>query len=114
MGKYSLKFSFSWKLTLKLIHVFIFKINRIRQLGSAALNMAMVALGGADANFEFGIHAWDIAAGDLIVREAGGVVMDPSGGPLDLMSRRVLAASSQELANDLSKAIIQYYPEPRD
>lgn len=86
----------------------------MRALGSAALNMAMVALGGADANFEYGIHAWDIAAGDLIVREAGGVVIDPSGGPLDLMSRRVLAASSQELANELSKALIQFFPEPRD
>jgi len=39
----------------------------------------MVALGGADVSFEFGIHAWDIAAGDLIVREAGGVSIDPAG-----------------------------------
>lgn len=39
----------------------------------------MVALGGADISFEFGIHAWDIAAGDLIVREAGGVSIDPAG-----------------------------------
>lgn len=52
---------------------------RIRSLGSAALNMCMVALGGADVSFEFGIHAWDIAAGDLIVREAGGVSIDPAG-----------------------------------
>jgi myo-inositol-1(or 4)-monophosphatase len=41
--------------------------------------MAMVALGGTNANFEFGIHAWDIAAGYLIVTEAGGVVIDPAG-----------------------------------
>lgn len=41
--------------------------------------MCMVALGGADANFEFGIHIWDYAAGDLIVREAGGVCIDPAG-----------------------------------
>lgn len=90
------------------------ELNSIRALGSAALNMAYVALGGADANFEFGIHAWDIAAGDLLIREAGGVVIDPAGGPLDLMSRRVLAASTQELANELIKVIGQYYPEPRD
>lgn len=51
----------------------------MRALGSAALNMCMVALGGADANFEFGIHVWDFAAGDLIVREAGGVCIDPAG-----------------------------------
>lgn len=52
---------------------------RIRSGGSAALNMAHVALGGVDAYFEFHIHAWDMAAGDLLVREAGGVVLDPAG-----------------------------------
>jgi myo-inositol-1(or 4)-monophosphatase len=44
--------------------------------------MAMVAMGASDAYIEFGIHAWDIAAGDLIVREAGGVVIDPAGETL--------------------------------
>jgi hypothetical protein len=44
--------------------------------------MAMVALGGTDANFEFGVHAWDMAAGYLIVTEAGGVVIDPAGTKL--------------------------------
>lgn len=86
----------------------------MRSLGSAALNMAMVALGGADFNYEYGIHAWDIAAGDLLVREAGGVCLDPAGGPLDLMSRRVLAASSQELADKVVAMLTQYYPQPRD
>lgn len=52
---------------------------RVRSMGSAALNMTMVAMGAADANFEFGIHAWDIAAGALIVEEAGGAVIDPAG-----------------------------------
>jgi myo-inositol-1(or 4)-monophosphatase len=48
--------------------------------------MAMVAMGASDAYIEFGIHAWDIAAGDLIVREAGGVVIDPAGENLTQMS----------------------------
>lgn len=51
----------------------------IRALGACALNMSMVALGGVDGYCEFGIHAWDIAAGDLLIREAGGVVIDPAG-----------------------------------
>ena len=54
-------------------------IYRIRALGSAALNMASVAAGGTDAYYEFGLHAWDMAAGDLIIREAGGAVMDTEG-----------------------------------
>jgi len=48
-------------------------------MGSAALNMASVASGGCDSYFEFGIHVWDIAAGDLLVREAGGVCIDTEG-----------------------------------
>ena len=52
---------------------------RFRSLGSAALNMCMVACGSADAYFEYGIHCWDIAAADVIVREAGGVTMFPTG-----------------------------------
>ncbi|ETN59471.1 inositol monophosphatase [Anopheles darlingi] len=90
------------------------KVHGMRSLGSAALNMAMVALGGADFNYEFGIHAWDIAAGDLLVREAGGVCLDPAGGPLDLMSRRVLCASTQQLADQVVAELTQYYPQPRD
>lgn len=56
------------------------KLNfRIRAFGSACMNMATVASGGFDGYFEFGVHAWDMAAGDLIVREAGGAVFDTSG-----------------------------------
>lgn len=88
-------------------------VHGTRSNGSAALDMAMVAMGGADAYFEFGIHAWDYAAGDLIVREAGGVCLDPAGGPLDLLSRRLLCAASMELAQQLVPKISQIYP-PRD
>lgn len=92
----------------------IFVFCSIRMMGSAALSLSMVALGGTDAFIDTGLHAWDIAAGDLIIREAGGVVIDPSGGPLDLMSRRVLAAATPELANQLANILTQHYPLPRD
>ena len=52
---------------------------RFRYLGSAALSMCMTAMGSADGYSEYGIHCWDIAAGDIIVREAGGVTMGPTG-----------------------------------
>ena len=51
----------------------------IRMIGSAALSMCLVACGKSDGYFEYGIHCWDIAAGDVIVREAGGVTMYPTG-----------------------------------
>lgn len=84
---------------------------RIRSLGSAALNMAMVACGAADAYFAFGIFIWDIAAGELLVTEAGGVIMDTAGGKLDRFNNRFLVASSRELAESLSKNIAQFVPK---
>lgn len=74
----------------------------------------MVALGAADAGYEFGIHIWDIAAGELMITEAGGIVIDPAGGPVDRLSRRVLYAGTESLAKELSQKIVQFYPAPRD
>ena len=53
-------------------------------MGSCALAMCAVAAGNADAYYEYGIHVWDMAAAELIVREAGGVVTDPKGAHLCL------------------------------
>ncbi|XP_052233007.1 inositol monophosphatase 1-like isoform X1 [Dreissena polymorpha] len=74
----------------------------IRCYGSAAINMCYVARGSHEAYVEHGIHVWDIAAAAVIVQEAGGVVCDPSGGELDLLNRRVLAACNKTLAGQLS------------
>lgn len=43
------------------------------------MNMVFVAQGGLDAYVEYGIHAWDVAAAGIIVKEAGGVLLDPTG-----------------------------------
>ena len=48
-------------------------------MGSAALECCFVAAGRVDGYFQEGIHVWDIAAGELIVREAGGFVCDTKG-----------------------------------
>lgn len=61
-----------------------------------------------------GVHAWDYAAGEMIVREAGGYACDPSGSAVDLMSRRILVASSKELAEAIIPHLTQFYPQPRD
>lgn len=52
---------------------------RVRALGSAALNMCFVACGRANAYYEFGIHCWDVAAGIVILKEAGGSVLGATG-----------------------------------
>ena len=51
----------------------------LRRTGSAALDLAYVACGRLDGYFEFGLQPWDVAAGALLVREAGGVVLDFEG-----------------------------------
>lgn len=52
----------------------------IRRAGSAALDMAYVAAGRVDGFFEIGLKPWDTAAGQLLIKEAGGLVMDFAGG----------------------------------
>ena len=56
-----------------------FIISSVRSLGSAALNMCYVASGRADAYYEFGVHCWDIAAGIVILKEAGGISLGSAG-----------------------------------
>merc|ERR1719410_3202473 len=73
----------------------------VRCPGPAALDIAWVGAGSADAYFHMGIHCWDMAAGALIVSEAGGVVLDPSGGEFDLMARDIFVCSSRELSEQV-------------
>ena len=65
----------------------------VRTLGAAALNLASVAAGRIDGYWETGLNAWDIAAGLLLVREAGGLVSsaEPRGDPL--LDGSIIAAS---------------------
>ncbi len=68
----------------------------VRRLGSAALDLAYVAAGRFDGFWEIRIHNWDIAAGSLLVEEAGGKVTDVRGGP-DFISAApsILATNSR-------------------
>ncbi|CAO2579986.1 Inositol monophosphatase 1 [Lemmus lemmus] len=88
-------------------------IHGIRSVGTAAVNMCLVATGGADAYYEMGIHCWDMAGAGIIVTEAGGVLMDVTGGPFDLMSRRIIAANNKALAERIAKEI-EIIPLQRD
>lgn len=63
----------------------------VRRPGAAALDLAYVACGRLDMFWEFGLHPWDIAAGVLLIREAGGACTDMRGKPLDLRGPHILA-----------------------
>lgn len=62
----------------------------IRSLGSAALSMCLIAQGVVDIYYEAGVHAWDVAAGAVIVKEAGGILRGWNQEEFDLLDRTVL------------------------
>ena len=74
----------------------------IRRTGSAALNMCYVASGRLDAYWATGTSAWDIAAGVLLVTEAGGTVSDLSGDAFDLSRPHPLATGTPALNAELA------------
>ncbi|MCG2682314.1 MAG: inositol monophosphatase [Planctomycetales bacterium] len=73
----------------------------IRRTGSAALNLCYLAAGRFDLFWSFSTHIWDVAAGVLILREAGGCVTSPDGGPFHLEEADFLAAANPELLAQL-------------
>ena len=79
----------------------------IRRSGSAALDLAYVAAGRADAYFEAGVKAWDIAAGVLLVREAGGRVCDFRGRGEQLLNGGQVVAGNIKMVDALQKALVQ-------
>ena len=79
----------------------------IRRTGSAALDLAWVAAGRADGYFEAGVKAWDIAAGVLLVREAGGRVCDFRGRGEKLLDGGQVVAGNLKLGEALQKSLVQ-------
>ena len=80
---------------------FIKQAHGLRRAGSAALDMAYVAAGRLDGYWEFKINAWDVAAGILMVREAGGVVTLMDGNPLGFERRMNIVASNGRIHDDM-------------
>ncbi len=80
----------------------------VRRSGSAALNLAYVASGALDAFWATHIHPWDVAAGVLLVREAGGVVTGRDGSEFDLWNPHFLAAAGRELHGGLLRVLRAY------
>jgi myo-inositol-1(or 4)-monophosphatase len=66
----------------------------IRRLGSASMDLSYVACGRYEVFYEYGLHPWDIAAGIIILREAGGRISDFSGIEKNLTGEEIVAANS--------------------
>jgi myo-inositol-1(or 4)-monophosphatase len=79
----------------------------MRRLGAAALDFCYVAAGRIDAFYEANLNPWDVCAGDLICREAGGVTSDWHGAPMPDSGRRIVASNGhvhEELLDILAQS----------
>ena len=85
------------------------RVAGIRRLGAGAVDLAYVAAGRFDAYWEQKVSAWDMAAGVILVEEAGGIVTDTHGRPLDLYNGTVLASTPQ-IRDDLLAALVEAAP----
>ena len=81
----------------------IFSCQGVRRTGCASLNLCDIAAGRYDVLWGFSTKIWDIAAGVLLIREAGGVVTSPEGGEVDLASGRFLADRQRGTAPGIAR-----------
>lgn len=93
---------------LKLFAELMRTCHGIRRLGSAAVDLAYTACGRMDGYYEYNLNAWDVAAGILIVRQAGGEVVNFSGGD-ECMGTRELVATNGKITKELLKVIDSYF-----
>ena len=75
----------------------VHRVKTLRAIGSSALTLAWVAAGRIDAHITYELGAWDIAAGQLMIREAGGSVTTATGAPLPLSARTSCVSSNRLL-----------------
>lgn len=93
---------------LSQFRAFLMRAQGIRRDGSAALNLCYLACGRFDGFWEAHLAPWDMAAGTLIVREAGGMVTDHDGGALRLDGKRILGSNGR--LHEEMKGVLSAFP----
>ncbi len=78
---------------LRIFKCLFLKVSDLRRGGSAAIDLSYVACGRCEGFFEFGLSPWDMAAGALVIREAGGIVSDFGGGEDYLKTGNIIAGN---------------------
>jgi myo-inositol-1(or 4)-monophosphatase len=81
----------------------------LRRLGSAALDMAWTACGRVEGFYEYGLNPWDVAAGAIIVQEAGGIVTEFNGGD-DFVFGEDLVCTNGHTHDEMLRIIQTYFP----
>ncbi|MBL7813270.1 MAG: inositol monophosphatase [Bacteroidetes bacterium] len=91
---------------LRALHELMKRTHGLRRMGSAAIDLAYTACGRFDGFYEMGLAPWDVAAGALIVKEAGGLVGDFQGGGNYLFGRQILA-TNRHVFSELQEIVLQ-------
>jgi myo-inositol-1(or 4)-monophosphatase len=91
----------------KLMYYFLANTHGLRRFGSAAADLAYVAAGKSEGFFEFFLSPWDVAAGALIVQQAGGIVTDFKGGNNFIYGKELIAAT--HVHPQMQKIIQKYW-----
>jgi myo-inositol-1(or 4)-monophosphatase len=99
------------KRQVQVFEAFLGTARAVRRLGSAALDLSYVAAGRFDGFWEEQLHAWDIAAGVLLVEEAGGRVTRYDGSGLDLFGGQIVASNGH--VHDAMRDVIARVHRPR-
>ena len=92
---------------LHILETLMQQTHGLRRMGSAAIDLAYVACGRFEAFYEYNLNSWDMAAGVLLVREAGGVVTDFDGGDEFLFRGDVVASCG--IHPELMRVIEEYW-----
>lgn len=94
------------------INLFVKQVMGLRCTGSTALDLATVACGRRDGHWEHGLSPYDVAAGTLLVREAGGIVTDYAGSADVVYSEEIIAANPALHSQLLTSIIDLGSPKP--
>ena len=93
---------------LNLFSYFMKNTRGLRRMGSAAVDLAYTACGRFDSFYEYSLNPWDVAAGSLLVKEAGGKVCDFKGGNNFLFGKEIIA-SNATVHGDMLKSIKKHF-----
>jgi len=93
---------------LKALEYFMKNTHGVRRIGAAAADLAYLACGRLDAFFEYNLSSWDVAAGSLIIKEAGGTVTDFKGGK-DWLFGKEMCASNGLLEKEFGEVIRKFF-----
>lgn len=99
LGKYMMLFTY-----------FLQHSHGLRRLGSAAVDLVYVACGRFEGFFEYGLNPWDVAAGSIIIKQAGGKVYDFKGGNNFVFGKQIIA-SNNAIADEFLNIIKTVYKE---